>query len=289
MTSLSSLQERHRVEVLAAAELVRDPLALVARVVEVQHRRDRIDPDPVDVVLAQPEQRARDQEVADLVAPEVEHQRAPVRMGAAAGIRVLVQRGAVEPGQPELVAREVRGDPVEDHADAVCVHAVDELAQVVGRAVPRSRREVARHLVAPRAAERVVHHRQQLDVREAHVLHVRRQLVGELEVGERAVALERVEPPGAEVDLVDRHRRVQRCLIAPVRQPLGVLRAPAVSRLRHHRRGLRRQLGLLRVRIGLEQQVVVGGQDLVLVAGAGLDVREEQLPDARRAQRAHRV
>ena len=113
------LEERDRVEVLAAAELVGDPLALAARVVEVQHRGDRVDADPVGVVLAQPEQRVGDQEVADLVAAEVEHERAPVRMRAAPRVGVLVQRGAVEARERELVAREVGGDPVEDHADAV--------------------------------------------------------------------------------------------------------------------------------------------------------------------------
>ena len=204
------LEERDRVEVLAAAELVRDPLALAARVVEVQHRGDRVDPDPVDVVLAQPEQRVRDQEVADLVAAEVEHERAPVGVRAAARVGVLVERRAVEPRERELVAREVRRDPVEDHADPAVVQPVDELPQVVGRAVSRRRREVAGHLVAPRAAERVRHHRQQLDVGEAHVGRVRRQLVGELEVGQRAVVLERVQPPRPEVDLVDRDRLRER-------------------------------------------------------------------------------
>ena len=44
---------------------------------------------------------------------------------------------------------------------------VDERAEVVGRAEPRGRRVVAGDLVAPRAAERVLGDRQQLDVGEA--------------------------------------------------------------------------------------------------------------------------
>ncbi len=241
------------------------------------------------MVLAQPEQGVGDQEVADLVAAVVEHQRAPVGVLAAARVLVLVQRGAVEAREPELVAREVRRHPVEDHADAVLVHAVDELAEVVGRAVERRGREVAGHLVAPRALERVRHHRQQLDVRVAQVLDVRAQLVGELEVGERAVALERVEPPGPQVDLVDRDRVAQRLVLLALAQPLGVLLAPDVMRLEHHRGGLRRDLGGLGVRIGLEQDLVILGEDLVLVAGAGAHPGQEQLPDAGRAERAHGV
>jgi hypothetical protein len=281
------LQERDRVEVLAAAELVRHPLALLARVVEVEHRRHGVDADAVDVVLAHPEQRVGDQEVPHLVAPEVEHQRAPVRVRAAPRVGVLVQRGSVEARQRELVAREVRRHPVEDHAEPVAVQAVDELAEVVRRAEARRRRVVAGHLVAPGAAERVVHDRQQLEVGEAHVLRVGGELVGQLEIGQRAAVLERIEPPRAEVDLVDRHRLVERRRrVAPL-EPLRV--APLVLRLVHDRGGLRRLLGLERVRVGLVEAVAVRPRDLVLVVRAPADLGHEQLPDAARAERAHRM
>ena len=75
------LQERDRLEILAAAEAVRHPLALLARVVEVEHRRDRVDAQPVDVVLAQPEERVREQEVLHLGAAEVEDVACPSRDG----------------------------------------------------------------------------------------------------------------------------------------------------------------------------------------------------------------
>ena len=96
------------------------------------------------MVLAQPEERVREQEVADLVAAEVEDQRAPVGVRAAPRIVVLVERGAVEARERPVVAREVRGDPVEDHADAGSVQAVDERAEVVGRAVARGRARSSR-------------------------------------------------------------------------------------------------------------------------------------------------
>ena len=169
----------------------------------------------------------------------------------------------------------------------VLVHAVDELAEVVGGAEARRRGEVARHLVAPRARERVRHHRQQLDVREAHVLGVGAQLVGQLEVGQRAVALERVQPPGAEVDLVDRHRAVERAGLAPLLEPRLVV--PDVLRVMHDRRRLGRDLGLERDRVGLQADLAVGREDLVLVVRAVADAGQEQLPDAAGAERAHRV
>ena len=124
---------------------------------------------------------------------------------------------------------------------------------------------------------------------EAHVLAVGRQLVGELGIGERAVVLQRVQPPRAEVDLVDRHGLGQRLMLAPVLEELGVLLAPGVPGGVDDRRGLGRDLGLLGVGVGLEQDLAILGEDLVLVALARSHLGEEQLPDAARAHRAHRV
>ena len=85
------------------------------------------------MVLAQPEERVREQEVPHLGAAEVEDERPPVGMLAAARIGVLVEMRPVELRERPGVAREVSRHPVEDHADAVAVHRVDERAEVVGR------------------------------------------------------------------------------------------------------------------------------------------------------------
>ena len=73
------LEELHRLEVLAAAVHVGRPLAGLAGVVEVEHRRDRIHAQPVDVELLEPVQRVGDQEVAHLAAAEVEDVACPSR------------------------------------------------------------------------------------------------------------------------------------------------------------------------------------------------------------------
>ena len=52
------------------------------------------------------------------------------------GVGVLVQVGAVELGERPGVAREVRGHPVDDDADARLVQRVDEEAEVVRGAEP---------------------------------------------------------------------------------------------------------------------------------------------------------
>ena len=127
------LEERHRLEVLAAAVLVGPPLAVLAGVVEVEHRGHGIDPQRVGVELVDPEAGVREQEVADALPAEVEDVGAPVGVLAAQRVGVLVERGAVEAAERPLVLGEVGRHPVEDHADAGLVEGVDEVLEVVGR------------------------------------------------------------------------------------------------------------------------------------------------------------
>ena len=128
---------------------------------------------------------------------------------------------------------------------------------------------------------------QQLDVREAHVADVRGELLGELAVRQRAVALERVQPPGARVHLVDRDRAGELVGALALVHPRDV--APGVVRLVDDRGGERRDLGLEREGIGLQRQLAGPGADLELVALPLADVGHEQLPDPGAAERAHRV
>ena len=236
--------------------------------------------------LLQPVERVGDEEVADLPAAVVEDQRAPLGVLAAARILVLVERGAVEPAQREVVLREVRRHPVDDHADAGRVARVDQEAEVVGGAVARGGREVRADLVAPRPGERVLGQWHELDVGEAEPLHVVDQPGRDLAIGERPVPLLHHAGPGAEVDLVDRHRRAAQVQRGPGGHPVAV--APLVRRGRDPRGGAGRQLHGPREGIGLDAQLAVGTDDPELVERAGRDTGDEQLVDARAAEHPHR-
>ena len=278
------LEELHGLEVLAAAVDVRRPLARRARVVEVEHRGDAVDAQAVGVELLEPVERVRVEVVAHLATTEVEDVGAPLLVPAPLRVGVLVERGAVEAGQRPLVGREVPGHPVQEHADAALVERVDEPAEAVGVAEAGVRREVRRHVVAPRAAERVLHDRHQLDVAEAEVGDVGHQLVDQLVPAQHLpVPL----APRREVHLVDRHRLVDRLPRAALLHP-GVV-APLVGGLEDPARRRRRDLGPERHRVGLLAPLAVGAEDHVLVAGARPDRRHEELPDARVAELAHRV
>ena len=193
------LEQADGLEVLAAAVDVGDPLAVLARVVEVEHRGDGVDAQAVDVELLEPVDRVGDEEVAHLEPAEVEDVGAPVGLVAAPGVRVLVEGQAVEAREGERVAREVARHPVEDDADAGLVEGVDEVLEVVGGAEAGRRGVVAGDLVAPRGAVGVLHDREELDVGEAEVGDVVDEVLGEVAVG-HALA------PRAEVHLVDAHR-----------------------------------------------------------------------------------
>ena len=239
------------------------------------------------MVFAEPVERVREQEVPHLGPGEVEDERPPIGVRAAARVGVLVEMRSVEGRERPVVTREMGGDPVEDHADAALVQAVDEKAEVVGCPEARGGRVVARDLIAPRAGERMLHHRQQLDMREAEVGDVVGELVGELAVAQRAVALERIPAPRAEMHLVDRHRAAQRVGGGAALEP--VLVAPGVLRLVHDRGVGGRHFGVEREWIGLEPQTTLLRPDLELVLRALVHAGDEQLPDPRGAERAHRM
>ncbi len=97
--------------------------------------------------------------------------------------------------EPVRVLREVRGDPVEQYAHTALVHVIDEILEVLGRPIPTRGGEVPGDLVPPGAIERMLHHGHQLDVREPHIQHIVRELVGELAVAKRAIALLRDAAP----------------------------------------------------------------------------------------------
>ena len=190
-------QKRDRLKILVAAERIGDPLPVGARVVEVQHGGDAVDAQRIRVECLQPEERAARQEIAHLSAAVVEDRALPFRVKPLPRIRVLVQMRAVEVGEPMLVVRKMRRHPIKDHPQSALVQAINEIHEILRGAVARGRREISRDLISPRAVERMLHDRQELHVREAHVERMVAELVGELPVGERAVIFSRNAAPRA--------------------------------------------------------------------------------------------
>src|SRR5712692_3179531 len=172
--------------------------------------------------------------------------------------------------------------PVEKDADALLVAAVDKVHQVRGPAVAAGGGKVADRLVAPGAVERVLHHRQQLNVRVAHLLHVWDQRVGQLAVAQPAVALFPDAAPRAQVDLIDRNGRLEPVGSLPRGHPGFVAPRVAVD-IGDDRSALWPQLRVERVRVGLQHQAAQPRADLELVDYSLVQARNKQLPDPGRA------
>jgi len=142
------------VDVLAAAVTVGNPAAGRAAVVEIDHRGDRIDAQPVDAVALHPEQRVGHEEVRHFDAAVVVDQRAPVEMAALHWVGVLIKGGAVEPPKPVRIVGEMAGHPIEQYAEALRWQASTSSAKSSGGPKRARRCEQPGWLVAPRAVER---------------------------------------------------------------------------------------------------------------------------------------
>src|SRR6185312_160528 len=142
---------------------------------------------------------------------------------------------------------EMRRYPVEDDAEPRLVRRIDEVLEPGRIAEARSRRVEARRLIPPALIERVLGDRQQLEMREAHVLGIGNELLGELVVAHEVTV--GALAPRAQMDLVDRDRRTPPILLAALLDILAV--APVERRRIGDDRGRAwPELGLPRKRVG---------------------------------------
>ena len=282
------LQEFERVVVDVAAVFVRNPLAGALAVVEVEHRGDSIDAQTVAVEFLEPVHCVCDEKILDFVAAEVKDVSAPVRMLALTRIGMLVTSCAVETSESVCVLGEVCRNPVENHADFVLMAEIDKVAELVGRAVAARGGVVTRDLVAPGFVERMFCNRQKFYVRVAHFLEVRNEAFGEFVPVEEAVRVRWVATPGTGMDFVNVHRRAEN-LRCPVRFHIKVVAPFITVEVRRDGGCCRADFCKLCERVDFDVQVAVGTMNFKTVKFAFAEVRNEDFPNAARAEHAHLV
>ncbi len=135
-------------QIFASAVFVWDPLALLSRIIEVEHGSDSVYPQAVDVIFVQPEEAAGEEKAAHFVAAVVEDEGFPVGMKTFARVGVFKQVRAVEVGQPVRVSREVRWHPVQNHPDALLVQIV-HIHEILRRTIARGGSKISCGLVSP--------------------------------------------------------------------------------------------------------------------------------------------
>ena len=124
------------------------------------------------MVFFKPEQRIGGQEIPHFIAPVIENQRAPIFMLPLPRVRVFIHERAIKIGQAVRVAREMRGHPVHNDADARFMAGVDKIHEIVRLPEAAGRRVKSGDLIAPRAIKRMLGNRQEFDMRKAHLLDV---------------------------------------------------------------------------------------------------------------------
>ena len=125
------LKEGDGLEIFATAKHIRRPLAMLAAVVAVKHGRHRVDAQAIDMEILQPAQGAGGQESENLAPTKIIDQRVPVLVETLARVFMLEQRRAVEAREAMFIGREMRGHPVNDHADVLLVAGVDETDEIL--------------------------------------------------------------------------------------------------------------------------------------------------------------
>ena len=146
---VEAAQEVDAVQILPPAEAVGDVLPRSLAEVVIDDAAHRVHADAIGMEDVQPEAGVAQKVAAHLAARIVKEHCAPLGDFAPAGIGMVVQVRAVEAEQTHLVAREVGGHPVQNHADAGLVAAVNEVHQLQRRAVARRGGVEARHLITP--------------------------------------------------------------------------------------------------------------------------------------------
>src|SRR5713226_5579688 len=102
-----------------------------------------------------------------------------------------------------FVCWKVRWDPVQDHSDAILMQAVNEVHEILRRAVATRRSKVTSSLITPRTIEGVFRNGQKLHMRKTRLSDVFSQSTRHFAIGKRAVPLFGNTLPGTKMDLVD--------------------------------------------------------------------------------------
>src|SRR4030095_10809576 len=138
------------------AELIRNPFARLAPIIEVQHRSHGIDSQDVDMVAIQPKQGAVQQKIPYLDPAVIEDAAMPLRVVAQAGIGMVVQMGPVELGKSVRIVREMRRSPVHQDADSRLMGRIDEGHEILRRAVSARHGEKTGGVEVPWAGKRML-------------------------------------------------------------------------------------------------------------------------------------
>src|SRR5258706_10325434 len=104
---------------LSTTILVGNPFAGFTQVVEVEHGRNRIDTQTIDMIFSEPEQGIGYEKIAHFTATIVKDVGTPFLVFPFARIGIFIEVSAVKVTQGVPILGEMRGHPVEKNADTL--------------------------------------------------------------------------------------------------------------------------------------------------------------------------
>src|SRR5690606_16416142 len=110
---------------------------------------------------------------------------------------VFVKVGAVEEPKSMFVGWKVSRDPVNNYTQPGIMTGVHECHEIIRGSISAAGCKKARYLITPRAIKRMLGDRQQLDVGEAHILHIGDEIRYEIPIRQPLPTLSL--PPGTDM------------------------------------------------------------------------------------------
>ena len=136
-------------QILVFPIFVGNPFTVISSVVQIQHGGNGINAESVYMIKIDPVKGVRDQKVFYFIFCVIEYLGAPVRMFSLSRISIFIKRFAVKIGQSVGILREMGGNPVENHADALFMHVVDKIHEILWASVAGCGSVIAGHLISP--------------------------------------------------------------------------------------------------------------------------------------------
>src|SRR5439155_25826577 len=100
-------KEIDRFNIFTPAIPIGNPFSLFARVVEVEHRRDGVNPQAVGMITIKPKDRVADEKALYLGATVIKNVALPLGMVALAGVGVFIEMASIEKSQAVLIGGKV--------------------------------------------------------------------------------------------------------------------------------------------------------------------------------------
>ena len=222
-------QKINRFEILPASKFI--GLELSAIIVQIQHGRNCIDSNSVDMKITKPVTYVGNEEGLYLGLAVIVNAGCPVRVLIHHRVGKLVAAGSIKLKQAVFILWKMSRHPVENNAEPSFVTGIDKLHKLLRCPVAVRRCKIAGDLIAPRRIVGIFHNRKQFNMRISHVFDRGNKFCSQFFIIEIAAVL--VPFPGASVNLIDIDRaldcRLSGCSGAVER----IVPLKAVQRINH--------------------------------------------------------